>query len=368
MQNESGIEFSFDFSKVYWNSRLSHEHERLIDIFNKGDIIADGFAGVGPFAVPAAKRGCFVYGNDLNPESARSMEENRKKNHIKDNLRVSCLDGREFIRGVVVANARRPWTPLELGPNGEVKTKRQEEKELAYKLLAEGKANVGDGKGGRKTSSSKGSKPPASGPHPPSGPPKLLYPSSPYIKHFIMNLPAMAVTFLDAFRGSYTGLPKDEWDKVEMPVVHCHFFDKRPLPADHAEEKAEQTLIDVRPPSPLPPNPVVFLFETKHAPLRTCSFLPDGLAPPRLRPNARNAPILPSQGPPRRPPKVDVLHRLRTPARGRLRRARRVIDMMVLPIRIFFRSSAMLALRRSARKPAQSKKRVPSHSTFPRHK
>lgn len=37
-------------------------------------------AGVGPFAVPAAKKGCSVFGNDLNPESVKWMEVNRVKN------------------------------------------------------------------------------------------------------------------------------------------------------------------------------------------------------------------------------------------------------------------------------------------------
>jgi ribosomal protein L11 methylase PrmA len=39
-------------------------------------------AGVGPFAVPAAKKGCYVLGNDLNPESVKWMRENRVKNRV----------------------------------------------------------------------------------------------------------------------------------------------------------------------------------------------------------------------------------------------------------------------------------------------
>jgi tRNA (guanine37-N1)-methyltransferase len=40
------------------------------------------FAGVGPFAVPAAKRGNIVYANDLNPESYKYMCENMKMNKV----------------------------------------------------------------------------------------------------------------------------------------------------------------------------------------------------------------------------------------------------------------------------------------------
>lgn len=39
-------------------------------------------AGVGPFVVPAAKKGCFVLGNDLNPESVKWMRENRVINKV----------------------------------------------------------------------------------------------------------------------------------------------------------------------------------------------------------------------------------------------------------------------------------------------
>ena len=55
-QLESGCKFKFDFSKVYWNSRLSTEHERIIGKFNPGDVVGDVFGGVGPFAIPASKK------------------------------------------------------------------------------------------------------------------------------------------------------------------------------------------------------------------------------------------------------------------------------------------------------------------------
>lgn len=45
--------------------------------------MVDVMAGVGPFAVPAAKKGCFVLGNDLNPESVKWMRENRIKNKVR---------------------------------------------------------------------------------------------------------------------------------------------------------------------------------------------------------------------------------------------------------------------------------------------
>lgn len=72
---ESNCLFRFDFSKVFWNSRLGTEHQRLVDKFMPGEAVCDVMAGVGPFAVPAAKKGLFVWANDLNPECHAALED-----------------------------------------------------------------------------------------------------------------------------------------------------------------------------------------------------------------------------------------------------------------------------------------------------
>lgn len=85
-QSESDCRFTFDFTKVYWNSRLQTEHTRLVQLFNSNDVVADVFAGVGPFAIPAAKKGCAVLANDLNPDSAKYLAQNVEDNRVSSGL------------------------------------------------------------------------------------------------------------------------------------------------------------------------------------------------------------------------------------------------------------------------------------------
>lgn len=79
---EHGVRYRFNFAKVYWNTRLSTEHLRLVDLFEPGELIVDAFAGVGPFALPAARKGCFVFASDLNPASAESLAVNVDINKV----------------------------------------------------------------------------------------------------------------------------------------------------------------------------------------------------------------------------------------------------------------------------------------------
>lgn len=91
--------FDLDFSEVYWNPRLCTEHERILHKMKSGDVLYDVFAGIGPFSVPAAKMGCTVLANDLNPNSCKWLEVNKKKNRVKDaNLTIFNKDGSTFIQ------------------------------------------------------------------------------------------------------------------------------------------------------------------------------------------------------------------------------------------------------------------------------
>lgn len=94
---ENGIAFEFDFSKVFWNPRLSCEHERLVKLLKPNDILYDVFAGVGPFSIPAGKRRVRVLANDLNPHSFKWLEHNVKKNKVSDFVRTFNKDGADFI-------------------------------------------------------------------------------------------------------------------------------------------------------------------------------------------------------------------------------------------------------------------------------
>lgn len=49
---QHGARFKLHYGRVYWNSRLEHEHLRLCSLFRPGEVVLDMFAGVGPFAIP----------------------------------------------------------------------------------------------------------------------------------------------------------------------------------------------------------------------------------------------------------------------------------------------------------------------------
>ena len=171
------------------------------------------FAGVGPFAVPAARKGCAVLANDLNPNSAKYLLKNVQDNRVSilasstssfthngpkvsDLVRVTCEDGRDFIRKIVSRVFDEPL-PACSGPK---LSRQQEEKERKrlQKLTAEDQSvTLANTKSPRKR-----------------------------ITHFVMNLPDSAIQFLDAFRGILIDDQRNlrETYHDQMPMIHCHCF------------------------------------------------------------------------------------------------------------------------------------------------
>ncbi|KAM0793030.1 hypothetical protein ACM66B_000521 [Microbotryomycetes sp. NB124-2] len=270
---EGGCTFTFDFSKVYWNSRLSTEHGRLVDSFSPHDVICDAFAGVGPFAVPAGKKGCAVLASDLNPESAKALSENVKNNKVQNNVRTGNADGRDWIRQSVLEAWKSPFDsfaqPLTAREQKRLQRQRNEAKRLAAATTTTGESsNEAQDEVTRRVEQldvqeqdSRAAAADTSPPPPTQQQDALPQTQRRLVDHFVMNLPASAIEFLDAFRGLYVPLYEmdplskqvvEERGQDKLPMVHCYCFTKD---VEHAEqdicERASRSLgLPVTPQTP----------------------------------------------------------------------------------------------------------------------
>jgi tRNA (guanine37-N1)-methyltransferase len=92
---EYGCEYRLDVREVYFSPRLATDRHLVAEGVSAGERAIDMFAGVGPFAIPFAKRGAEVVGVDLNPAAIAYLEENARRNGIADRVRAIEGDVRE---------------------------------------------------------------------------------------------------------------------------------------------------------------------------------------------------------------------------------------------------------------------------------
>jgi len=196
---QHGAVFKLDFGLVYWNSRLEKEHARLVGKYlsRSGTVVCDMMAGIGPFAVPAALKGCTVFANDLNPDSTKYLAINAKLNKVEHRIKVFTMCGRAFVRhllghGGQSENASEPSPANESAPPVEA-------------------ANE--------------SAPPVEAP--------VMF------QHVVMNLPATAIEFLDVFKGAFS--PK-HWTAQTLPMVHCYLFAKTVETSDDIIQRGKHHL------------------------------------------------------------------------------------------------------------------------------
>jgi tRNA (guanine37-N1)-methyltransferase len=109
VHKEFGCSYHVDVAKAYFSPRLSHEHERVAALVQAGDVVADLFAGVGPFSVligkmcPAAR----VYAMDLNPEAVELLRLNVRVNRVDNRVFPICADARGIAKGKLKGSADR---------------------------------------------------------------------------------------------------------------------------------------------------------------------------------------------------------------------------------------------------------------------
>ena len=96
LHREFGFEYRLDVSKVFFNTRMAYERIRVIDQVEPGERVFVPFAGVGPFAIPAAAKGAPVVAVEQNPDAFSWLDENVALNHVRENCTIVHGDARDL--------------------------------------------------------------------------------------------------------------------------------------------------------------------------------------------------------------------------------------------------------------------------------
>jgi tRNA (guanine37-N1)-methyltransferase len=247
---EEGCEYRLDFRKVYWNSRLGGEHRRLVKVIRKdasaraqlyrddqetdGEsidtdsretpktslVVADLMAGIGPFAIPLTAR-------TKGSKASKTVDpgKSKKKNNDQATNRIPPLPIEVYANDLnpssyeyLVVNAKRNRCDfvtnddtMDSGGND------HKHKLYAYNMDARAFCHRLQDRG--------------------------IFPD-----HCIMNLPATALEFLDAFRGYprvITTADDNSGNKGDdLPRIHVHCFAPKDTQAAKKEiwERAENSL------------------------------------------------------------------------------------------------------------------------------
>ncbi|KAK1287189.1 tRNA (guanine(37)-N1)-methyltransferase 2 [Acorus calamus] len=265
-----GATFKLDYSLVYWNSRLEHEHIRLVSQFQAGETVCDMFAGVGPFAIPAAQKGCIVYANDLNPDSVHYLRINAEINKVEDRVSAYNMDARAFmcqLMSMPASEIKAESLPVILETCNSQGNRRVSSEEGSLSKDVKDKcpsnANYQDSSGDSCTTAAAAANTKrrsencdeedtsVNGLNPTPHSQKLgrrnkklrgFKPSSirtwEHIDHVIMNLPASALQFLDVFKGL---LQRKYW-RGNLPWIHCYCFMRSTETKESLIDEAETTL------------------------------------------------------------------------------------------------------------------------------
>src|SRR5438552_14740080 len=104
-----GCLFGVDLSKAFFSPRLSTEHQRVVQMVEKGERVVDMFAGVGPFSILIAKKvgDVRVDAIDANPQAVELLQENVRANKVEEKVHVHLGNAREVIRKELTQIASR---------------------------------------------------------------------------------------------------------------------------------------------------------------------------------------------------------------------------------------------------------------------
>jgi tRNA (guanine37-N1)-methyltransferase len=92
---EFGFSYRIDVTSSFFSARMANERKRVTDQVEPHELLYVPFAGVGPFAIPAAARGADVYAVEKNPSAFRYLAENVALNRVRKTCHIMQGDARD---------------------------------------------------------------------------------------------------------------------------------------------------------------------------------------------------------------------------------------------------------------------------------
>jgi len=88
IHRESGFVYQVDLSTSFFTTRLAGERHRITSLIQPGETILVPFAGVGPFAIPAAAQGARIIAIEMNPYACYLLKNNAKLNRVESKFAI----------------------------------------------------------------------------------------------------------------------------------------------------------------------------------------------------------------------------------------------------------------------------------------
>jgi len=100
LHREQGYTFFLDPTRVMFAQGNRDEKARIAALVRPGERVADMFAGIGYFTVPAATSGGRVHAMEINPIAFEYLQRNIMANRVADRVTGEPGDCRELLSGV----------------------------------------------------------------------------------------------------------------------------------------------------------------------------------------------------------------------------------------------------------------------------
>ncbi|MCK9278919.1 MAG: SAM-dependent methyltransferase, partial [Methanoculleus sp.] len=97
---EQGYTFILDPCRVMFAQGNRTEKARIASLIRPGERVADMFAGIGYFSIPAACSGARVHAMEINPTAFEYLQRNIMANHVADRVTAEVGDCRRLLAGV----------------------------------------------------------------------------------------------------------------------------------------------------------------------------------------------------------------------------------------------------------------------------